>query len=53
MEKFPDEKSAGDHFIPIRWNDPDNPGSLKVICPHCGHRECYTYSDGKRYKCKG
>lgn len=46
MEAFPTDAAANAHFAQIRW-------SGKPVCPHCGHDVVYTYSDGKRYKCKG
>lgn len=42
---FSDEQVCRDYLENIRW------GGFPV-CPHCGHKEVYIYSNGKLYKCK-
>jgi transposase-like protein len=42
---FSDEQVCRDYLENIRWGD-------TPICPHCGNKEVYRYSNGKLYKCK-
>lgn len=46
MEYFHNEKTCIDYLAEKRWEG-------KPVCPHCAHTECYAFSDGIRYKCKG
>jgi transposase-like protein len=41
---FCDEQTCVDHFTAIRFRNGQ-------YCPHCGHTEIYTFSNGKRYRC--
>ena len=41
---FCDEETCRKHYAEIRFG---NGG----YCPHCGHKEIYTFKDGKRYRC--
>jgi transposase-like protein len=41
---FCDEATCLKHYAEIRFG---NGG----YCPHCGHKEIYTFKDGKRYRC--
>lgn len=45
MEYFSDEKDCIRYLQHRRWNG-------KPVCPHCGHEEAYSFSDGIRFKCK-
>jgi transposase-like protein len=42
---FCDEATCIKHFASIRFANGE-------YCPHCGHTEIYTFSSGKRYRCK-
>lgn len=44
LEHFRDEETCRNHFTEIRFRD-------GAYCPHCGHKEIYTFSGGKRYRC--
>lgn len=39
---------AYDMFKEMRW--PENDG--KAVCPHCGHKECWSFKTRKIFKCK-
>jgi transposase-like protein len=41
---FSDEETCVKHFAAIRFANGE-------YCPHCGHNEIYTFSNGKRYRC--
>jgi len=41
---FCDEETCVRHFTAIRFRSGE-------YCPHCGHTEIYTFSNGKRYRC--
>lgn len=43
---FKDEQICREYLAKIRWNG-------NVVCPYkeCGHDTCFTYSNGKVYKC--
>jgi transposase-like protein len=41
---FCDEATCLQHFASIRFANGE-------YCPHCGHTEIYTFSNGKRYRC--
>jgi transposase-like protein len=44
LEYFKDEETCREHFAAIRFANGE-------YCPHCGHTEIYTFSNGKRYRC--
>ena len=44
LEYFKDEETCREHFTAIRFRNGE-------YCPHCGHKEIYTFSNGKRYRC--
>ena len=44
LEYFKDEETCRTHFAGIRFRNGE-------YCPHCGHTEIYTFSNGKRYRC--
>ena len=44
MDYFKDEDTCRRHFAAIRFRNGE-------YCPHCGHKEVYTFNDGKRYRC--
>src|SRR5437870_10009767 len=44
LEYFKDEETCREHFAAIRFRNGE-------YCPHCGHTEIYTFSNGKRYRC--
>ena len=44
MAAFPDEQSAIDHLLAIRWAD-------GAYCPHCGGTTVYHFSDDRTHKC--
>jgi len=44
LEYFKDEETCREHFASIRFANGE-------YCPHCGHTEVYTFSNGKRYRC--
>jgi transposase-like protein len=41
---FCDEEACRKHYTEIRFGDGE-------YCPHCNHKEIYTFKDGKRYRC--
>jgi len=41
---FCDEATCVKHYTEIRFGNGE-------YCPHCGHKEIYTFKDGKRYRC--
>ncbi|MGA3267081.1 MAG: IS1595 family transposase [Verrucomicrobiota bacterium] len=41
---FCDEETCRKHFTGIRFRNGQ-------YCPHCGHKEIYTFASGKRYRC--
>ena len=41
---FCDEETCRKHLAAIRFRHGE-------YCPHCGHKEIYTFKDGKRYRC--
>ena len=41
---FKDEETCIKHFASVRFANGE-------YCPHCGHEEIYTFSNGKRYRC--
>jgi transposase-like protein len=41
---FCDEETCLKHFTAIRFRNGE-------YCPHCGHKDIYTFKDGKRYRC--
>jgi transposase-like protein len=41
---FKDEEVCRKHFAAIRFRNGE-------YCPHCGHKEIYTFKGGKRYRC--
>jgi transposase-like protein len=41
---FCDEETCVKHFASIRFANGE-------YCPHCGHAEIYTFSNGRRYRC--
>ncbi len=43
---FRDDAECRSYLKEWRWRDGD------VVCPHCGHRHCYTRSDGM-FRCPG
>jgi transposase-like protein len=44
LEYFKDEETCRAHFAGVRFRNGQ-------YCPHCGHKEIYTFSGGKRYRC--
>lgn len=44
LDYFQDEETCVQHFTQIRFRD-------GAYCPHCGHKEVYQFSGGKRYRC--
>lgn len=44
LEHFKDEETCRAHFARIRFRKGE-------YCPHCRHKEIYTFSGGKRYRC--
>jgi transposase-like protein len=44
MEHFHDEDTCRAYFAGIRFRNGE-------YCPHCGHKEIWTYSGGKKYRC--
>lgn len=44
LEYFKDEETCREHFTAIRFRNGE-------YCPHCSHKEIYTFSNGKRYRC--
>lgn len=44
LEHFKDEETCRDYFTALRFRDGE-------YCPHCGHKEIYKFSNGKRYRC--
>src|SRR5580658_8403365 len=44
LEYFKDEEICREHFAQIRFRNGE-------FCPHCGHTDVYTFSNGKRYRC--
>lgn len=44
LEYFKDEETCRAHFAAIRFANGE-------YCPHCGHTDVYTFSNGKRYRC--
>ena len=47
FEQFPDEDSAREYFMEMRWP------SGQPVCPHCQHTKVYTIRGGKILTCKG
>ncbi|HVU07024.1 MAG TPA: IS1595 family transposase [Verrucomicrobiae bacterium] len=41
---FCDEETCRKYYAQIRFADGE-------FCPHCNHKEIYTFKDGKRYRC--
>lgn len=41
---FCDEETCLKHFASVRFANGE-------YCPHCGHEEIYTFSNGKRFRC--
>jgi transposase-like protein len=41
---FYDEQTCRIYFAGIRFRNGE-------YCPHCGHKEIYTFANGKRYRC--
>jgi transposase-like protein len=46
QQQFKDEKACIEWLATQRWGGMD-----KAVCPHCGAKDCYTYSNGKMFKC--
>src|SRR5580704_7670617 len=44
LEYFKDEDTCREHFAGIRFRAGE-------YCPHCGHKEVYSFRNGKRYRC--
>src|SRR5579872_2666001 len=44
MDHFHDEETCVKHYTAIRFANGE-------YCPHCGHREIYSFKGGKRYRC--
>lgn len=45
LSHFKDEETCIKHFEQVRFHKGE-------FCPHCGHKEIYRFSDGKRYRCR-
>lgn len=41
---FSNEQKCRDYIEQIRWSD-------NIICPHCEHKKCFKFKDGKKYRC--
>ncbi len=44
LEHFHDEETCRAYFAGIRFRNGE-------YCPHCGHKEIYSFKGGKRYRC--
>ena len=44
LEHFKDEETCRAHFAGIRFRNGE-------YCPHCGHKQIYSFRNGKRYRC--
>jgi transposase-like protein len=44
IEYFRDEETCRQYCVEMRFRD-------GMYCPHCGHKEIYTFANGKRYRC--
>jgi transposase-like protein len=44
-DHFCDEETCVKHYTATRFADGE-------FCPHCGHREIYSFKGGKRYRCQ-
>jgi transposase-like protein len=44
LEYFKDEETCRNYFAAMRFRNGE-------YCPHCGHKEIYTFSNGRRYRC--